>query len=244
MGELERCRAIYDLAIGQGSLDMPETLWKSYIDFEISNGETDRTRALYRALLERTKHVKVPARLETLTNARPACIAPPSPALPAASAATRAHQAVHGRCHVVLDARPIQFRVPLEMHARATQVWISFARFEAEVSADSAAEIYREGELVLKESGLREERAMLLEAWAEMEEQTADQARIHAVKARMPTRIKKKRPMESEDGQQVGWEEYYDYVFPDEQTKAPSLKILEMAHKWKKQKLEPAEPEG
>ena len=33
-----------------------------------------------------------------------------------------------------------------------------------------------------------------------------------------------------------GWEEYFDYIFPDEEKKAPSLKILEMAHKWKKQK--------
>ena len=54
----------------------------------------------------------------------------------------------------------------------------------------------------------------------------------------MPTRLKKKRPLESEDGQAMGWEEYYDYVFPEEQAKAPSLKILEMAHKWKKQKTE------
>ena len=32
-------RAIYDLAISQGSLDMPEQLWKSYIDFEIEQRE-------------------------------------------------------------------------------------------------------------------------------------------------------------------------------------------------------------
>jgi crooked neck len=34
-------------------------------------------------------------------------------------------------------------------------------------------------------------------------------------------------------------EEYYDFIFPDEQTAAPNLKILEMAHKWKKQKVVP-----
>ena len=54
----------------------------------------------------------------------------------------------------------------------------------------------------------------------------------------MPKRIKKKRPMHDESGEQVGWEEYFDYTFPEEQAKAPSLKILEMAHKWKKQKVE------
>lgn len=38
---------------------MPEVLWKAYIDFEMENEEFDRARALYRRLLERTKHVRV-----------------------------------------------------------------------------------------------------------------------------------------------------------------------------------------
>jgi crooked neck len=31
----------------------------------------------------------------------------------------------------------------------------------------------------------------------------------------------------------AGWEEYVDYVFPDDQASQPSLKLLEMAKKWK-----------
>jgi hypothetical protein len=34
----------------------------------------------------------------------------------------------------------------------------------------------------------------------------------------------------------VGSEEYYDYIFPDEQAAAPNLKLLERAHLWKKQR--------
>jgi len=34
-------------------------LWQTYIDFEISEGELERTRALYERLLDRTKHCKV-----------------------------------------------------------------------------------------------------------------------------------------------------------------------------------------
>lgn len=34
---------------------------------------------------------------------------------------------------------------------------------------------------------------------------------------------------------ELGWEEYYDYIFPDEQTKRSNLKFLEMARKWKQQ---------
>jgi hypothetical protein len=59
VGEVERARAIYELAINQAVLDMPEVLWKSYIDFEIAQGEFDNTRTLYERLLDRTKHVKV-----------------------------------------------------------------------------------------------------------------------------------------------------------------------------------------
>ncbi len=38
---------------------MPETLWRAYIDFEVSEAELDRARALYGRLLERSGHVKV-----------------------------------------------------------------------------------------------------------------------------------------------------------------------------------------
>lgn len=35
LGEVERSRAIFELAISQSVLDRPELLWKQYIDFEI-----------------------------------------------------------------------------------------------------------------------------------------------------------------------------------------------------------------
>lgn len=59
VGESERARAIFEIAINQSSLDMPEALWKSYIDFEIEEGNHKGVRELYERLLERTAHVKV-----------------------------------------------------------------------------------------------------------------------------------------------------------------------------------------
>ena len=79
LGETDRARAIFSLAIGlkdaqtipdgtssignsgpsQIALDMPEKVWKAYIDFEVENGQIGQARTLYRALLQRTKHVKV-----------------------------------------------------------------------------------------------------------------------------------------------------------------------------------------
>lgn len=59
LDDLERARAIFELAAEEPQLDMPELLWKAYIDFEEGEGEYERTRALYERLLEKTDHVKV-----------------------------------------------------------------------------------------------------------------------------------------------------------------------------------------
>ncbi|KAM5470138.1 NineTeen Complex (NTC) component [Microsporum audouinii] len=59
LDDVERARAIYELGINQTALDMPELLWKAYIDFEEYEGEYDRTRSLYERLLKKTDHVKV-----------------------------------------------------------------------------------------------------------------------------------------------------------------------------------------
>ncbi|QIX02062.1 hypothetical protein AMS68_007579 [Peltaster fructicola] len=59
LDDLERVRAIYELAVQQPTLDMPELVWKSYIDFEEEEGEYEHTRSLYERLLRKTDHVKV-----------------------------------------------------------------------------------------------------------------------------------------------------------------------------------------
>ncbi|OCK97508.1 cell cycle control protein [Cenococcum geophilum 1.58] len=59
LDDLDRTRAIFELSVEQPQLDMPELLWKSYIDFEEEEGEYDRTRQLYERLLQKTDHVKV-----------------------------------------------------------------------------------------------------------------------------------------------------------------------------------------
>ncbi|EZF34488.1 pre-mRNA-splicing factor [Trichophyton mentagrophytes] len=59
LDDVERARAIYELGINQTALDMPELLWKAYIDFEEYEEEYERTRNLYERLLKKTDHVKV-----------------------------------------------------------------------------------------------------------------------------------------------------------------------------------------
>eukprot|EP01104_Vermistella_antarctica_P019534 TRINITY_DN76_c0_g1_i1.p1 TRINITY_DN76_c0_g1~~TRINITY_DN76_c0_g1_i1.p1 ORF type:complete len:687 (+),score=222.36 TRINITY_DN76_c0_g1_i1:151-2211(+) len=178
--EMQRGRAIYELAIDQPQLDMPEMVWKAYIDFEIAQGENERTRHLYRRLLDRTKHVKV---------------------------------------------------------------WISFAQFECSLDElELARAIFDEAYTALKGEEQREERVLLTEAWNEFEKEFGDLESRAAMKERLPTRIKKSRQTMAQDGTAGGWEEYYDYVFPDETEAQPkALKLLQMAHMWKKKKLEDAQ---
>ncbi|KAF3930458.1 hypothetical protein ABW20_dc0107543 [Dactylellina cionopaga] len=59
LDDFDRVRAIYELSISQQELDMPELVWKAYIDFEEEEQEWARTRLLYERLLEKTEHVKV-----------------------------------------------------------------------------------------------------------------------------------------------------------------------------------------
>jgi crooked neck len=59
LDDSDRARAIFELAVSQSALDMPELAWKAYIDFEEEEGEYERTRGLYERLLTKTGHVKV-----------------------------------------------------------------------------------------------------------------------------------------------------------------------------------------
>ena len=36
----------------------------------------------------------------------------------------------------------------------------------------------------------------------------------------------------------AGWEEYYDYIFPEDAANQPNLKLLAMAKMWKRQQVD------
>jgi len=170
LGDMDRSRGIFKVAIDQPRLDMPEVLWKAYIDFEIEQEEYDNVRKLYRRLLQRTQHVKV---------------------------------------------------------------WISFAQFELSINSAKSQAVYKEGNKAMKETGEKEERLMLLESWKEYEMEYGDEEAQQAIQKIMPDKIKRRRKVTTEDGSDAGWEEYYDYIFPDDAGAQPNLKLLAMAKQWK-----------
>ncbi|XP_033124817.1 crooked neck-like protein 1 [Anneissia japonica] len=179
LGDEVRARALYELATNQAKLDMPEMLWKAYIDFEIEQEEYNRTRELYGRLLERTQHVKV---------------------------------------------------------------WISYSQFELSLGGEAAVvecrKIYERANKSLRHSEEKEERLMLLESWRDFEAEYGDEESQEKIRKEMPKRVKKRRKIQTEDGSDAGWEEYYDYIFPTDEANQPSLKLLALAKKWKKGQTE------
>lgn len=59
LDDTDRARALFEIAIAQDQIDMPELVWKAFIDFEEDEGEHERAIALYERLLKKTNHVKV-----------------------------------------------------------------------------------------------------------------------------------------------------------------------------------------
>lgn len=97
------------------------------------------------------------------------------------------------------------------------QVWISWTEFEVSIGdLEKSRSIYKRGNTAL-ESSPSEERLLLLESWKQFEEKHGDETSFEEVEKLMPKRIKKRRPIQSEDGTDAGWEEYYEYIFPADQ---------------------------
>ncbi|CAG8068000.1 unnamed protein product [Penicillium salamii] len=59
LGDFDRTRAIYELGIEQPVIDMPELLWKAFIQFEEEEYNYTAVRTLYERLLEKADNIKV-----------------------------------------------------------------------------------------------------------------------------------------------------------------------------------------
>ena len=192
LDDLERARAVFELAATQPTLDMPELLWKAYIDFEEEEGEYERTRALYERLLKKTSHVKV---------------------------------------------------------------WISYAQFElnipdpgeeeaegdedeerplSEAAIARARKIFSRANVHMKDVGLKEERAALLEAWKSFETTHGSETDRKKIGDLMPRRERKRRRLDDDS-----FEEYREWVFPEDDDGSAKTKyagLLALADQWKKEK--------
>ncbi len=209
LGEVDRCRSLYNNYLKA----MPHNCkaWSRYADLERSVGETDRCRALYELAVSQDS-LDMPELL--------------------------------WKGYIDFEIEEGEGENARKLYERLLErtghvkVWISFAQFEGTgigAGVKEARNIFDRAYNNLKEEGLKEERVLLLDAWRVFEKSNGDTASVGAVEAKMPRRIKRKRMQTDETtGAELGWEEYFDYHFPDDEGAATSnLKILEMAAKWK-----------
>lgn len=207
LAEHDRARALFELAVQQPSLDAPERVWKAYIEFELSCGAVDAVRALYLRLLDKTKHVKVWV----------------------SAAQFEAAQKEFERARAVFEKAEAYFKQSQATMAdaeRSAAVGVGGGGFG--LSAAPSA-------LLLS---LKEDRLALLQSWRDFERTHGDASHIQSVTAKLPQQLKKRKPIITTDasGEEVtaGYEEYYDYIFPEESAKtaASGMQLMERAKMW------------
>ena len=220
LGEWERARSIWELALQQSELDDAEAVWKCYIEMECCAGEWQRARDLYERLVQLTQHVKVWLSFASFE-------------------ALAQRKKLKLQVEAVVQESGIQEREVQEKNVKEDSLHLSTDESGC-LSTDGNAHLNTEGNVKQRDSTTRkvlqraleifkapsEERLLLLTAWKEFEESIeATEQQLHAVQRLMPI---------STNGK-LQW--------PTEQkTSEPSStsKLLGLAHKWKQQATEQA----
>lgn len=177
LGDVDRVRSIYELAINQPRLNMPEVLWKSFIDFETCQCNYPAARKLYERLLSKTTHIKV---------------------------------------------------------------WLSLAMFELSIESEdnthvtAARDVFVKAYNFFKEQDEKDNRVLLLESWREFETKYGTEESLNIVLKKMPRKMLIRRKVVLQSGEEDGWEEAFEYVFPEDSGPNPNMKLLEAAKMWKK----------
>ncbi|KAF8063074.1 CRNKL1 [Scenedesmus sp. PABB004] len=244
LAEAGRARALYELAIAQPVLDMPEAVWKAYIDFEIGQGNRERTRLLYERLLDRTKHVKVWisfARFEAEPLPQPdaddeqAAQREPPPG-EGSSAAEREARAARARTVYERGFRSIREGSP-EAKEEAVMLLEAWRDFEAGCSdfrrAAPPLRCRRVAAAPPPHPSLSARRAPRAPHTA----QAARRGRGRGDGGGAQDAEARQAQAPRAGGGPGVLEEYYDYIFPEDAGGAPNLKLLEAAMRWKRRKL-------
>lgn len=169
LDDLDRARAILDMGIAQPVLDMPEIVWKSYIDFEEEEGEYDKTRSLYERLLEKTDHPKVWISYAQFE------INVPEPSAPGDEGDDDDQGRRRPEGEEEEDDRPVGD----EAKARARRV-------------------FERAHKGFKDKDMKAERVTILSAWLSFERTHGSAEEIANMERQMPRKTKKKRKLEDD----------------------------------------------
>ncbi|TVU08966.1 hypothetical protein EJB05_42395, partial [Eragrostis curvula] len=233
-------------------------LFKKYIEMEIYLGNFDRVRTLYEKFIECfpastyawSRYAELEKSLGEFDRARSVYeLAVTQPALDTPEVIWKEY------LQFEIDGK--EFDRGRELYERLldrskhVKVWLSYAEFEASAGlggedcesqrikcAQRCRAIFERAFDYFRTSSpeSKEERAMLLEEWLNKEVSFGDLGDLSLVQSKAPKKVKRRRPIPSEDGSGIEYEEFVDYIFPEEIALAPNLKIIEAAYQWKRQK--------
>jgi crooked neck len=251
---IDSMRKILGTALGTCPRDK---LFRTYINLEYSLGNVERVRVLYQKYLEFNPNgcsiwkdfATFESRLSEVDRARSIYeVAIKQPELDTPEVIWKNYIDFEVANKEYDFARKLYERL-LE-RTKHVKVWGSFATFEAN-SGDlerarkvfqRAYDYFKNGNMEQDENDVekKEQRLMLLESWKEFESLHGTPESVETIVKKFPKRIKKRRPIETGDSKGYLWEEYYDYIFPDDEKgqDKSKLKILDLAHQWKKKKVE------
>ena len=217
--EFDRCRKLYEKFLEFNPSNC--TTWIKYCEMETILGDIDRARGIYELAISQTL-LDMPE--------------------------------VLWKSYIDFEVDSEEFDRTREVYERLlkrtehVKVWISYAEFETitgeEVSLLQARSIFRRGDKTLKGDDKKDERMILLEAWKRFEYKYGDSGSQMDIDKMMPRKIKKRRKVQSEETEDAGWEEYFDYIFPDDENNQPNLKLLQMAKMWKQKKEDSSESDS
>ncbi|EGG14513.1 HAT repeat-containing protein [Cavenderia fasciculata] len=211
LGSFDRVRKLYEkyIHLYPDSCDS----WSKFAQFEAELGETKRVRGIYEIAVQQES-------LET--------------------------PEIVWKNYIDFEIERKDFGAVRALYRRLLErtnhikVWISFAQMECTAAQEpnNARDIFAEANKALKGAAAeKEERYILLENWKHFENKFGNTEQIEAINKQMPKKVIKRRIVKNDFDEETV-EEYYDYVFPEEQSAQPNLKFLEMAQKWKKQKMD------
>lgn len=179
------------------------SVWISYAELESILCETVRARAIYKAAIDRP-HLDSPENV--------------------------------WKAYIDFEVEQQEYGNVEELYERLlnrtnhVKVWLSYAQFYEDLEELSKARkvFERANERLKDQEALA--RVVLLESWQEFEKRLGDEGLD--LSSRMPTRVKKRKNLEEEDGDD-DWIEYYEYVFPDTDKKKSGL--MDRVKRWKQQ---------
>lgn len=212
LANIDRCRTLYSKWIETAPFN--SSAWCRFAELEMSLQEEDRCRRIFELAIDQ-------------------------------SAISMDQPELIWKAYIDYEIDQEEYDKVRDLYHRLLQktqnvkVWISFAEFETMVEEnDKARSIYEKAYLALRFTDDKEERVMLADAWKAFELSLGDEEKIATIETKMPEKVKRRRKMVAEDGTASGFEEYFDYIFPDEASAKPNLKILQKAREWKRRKME------